>query len=141
MADGAVTYRAHVYLRLGCEGRARLLARLTEYQQAFPVDLERAVFASELEAAVVDAAAVGPGVRDQEVLRELESGRHRVGPFPRLHEVVAPSGHRAQRGVNSHVPMDHIDPMGQQIGQDASPEVLEVPPLEKSGSVEGVIPC
>src|SRR5207245_10234174 len=63
VAHGAVAQRAHLHLRLRRERPARLLALFIEHEQALPVDLERTLDPAALEASVVDAAAVGPGVR------------------------------------------------------------------------------
>src|SRR5438552_3608584 len=129
MAHGAVAERADLDLGVGREPIGpRLRPFLVEDEQALAVDLERGPVAAELQAAVVDAAAVRPRVRDHEVLRVLEGRGHGIGPVPRLHPVVAPGGDGGERRVHAQVPVDDVDPMGEQVREHAPAEVPEVPP-------------
>ena len=107
--------------------------------EPLPVDLERRLVPAELEPAVVDRARVGARVRDHEVLRVLEGRGDGVRPVHRLDPVLRRGHHRGAGRRHAHVPVHHVDPVGEEVGQHSAAEVAEVPPAEEALGVPGLV--
>src|SRR4029434_8990742 len=103
------------------------------------IDLQRSFIPPELQSSVVYAADIRADVGHHEILRKLEGRGDRVGKFPDLDAVIMSSCDRGEGRRRSHVPLNHIDPMREQVGEHSAAEIPEMPPLEKALELERLI--
>src|SRR5262249_38970679 len=95
--------------------------------EVFTVDLQRGFGTAKLDTAVVDVVVERPIEGNVELTGEFVGRRDGVGPLP-LHDVnVAGRGGRLRRGL-THIPLDDVDPMGEQVGENSTAKVPKEPP-------------
>src|SRR5439155_19511628 len=121
--------------RLSVRGR---LHTLGVNREAGTIDLQGALCAAKLDAAVIDPAIQGAGERHAEIVGVLKGGGNRVWTFPGLVVELARGGGSLGRRL-AHIPLNDVDPVGKQVRQDASPEIPEEPPMVILFYTEGLL--